>query len=109
MLLREIKTNPQACCLDEIPEGKGRFGLDQSNPVPVFGIPSNEVYLKRLSIRGGGSIQWRRVHSIQDSIIEKSIDEYEIFDGNGDAITFIYISPYHLKISNKAPEGFEIR
>ena len=34
--------------LDEMPEGKGEYGLDLSNPIPIKGIPENEVYLKRL-------------------------------------------------------------
>jgi len=36
--------------LDEIPDSYGEFGLDVTNPIPVKGIISNEVYLKRLII-----------------------------------------------------------
>jgi len=48
MFLSEIENNPQACKLDEIPQGTGNFGLDKTNPVPVYGVPENEKYLSEL-------------------------------------------------------------
>lgn len=108
VFLSEIKNNPQACKNDEIPQGTGNFGLDKTNPIPVYGIPENEKYLSKLRLSNGDRIRWRRIKSLEISSISKPIDEYEIFNMNGDTITLLYISPYHLKTSNKAPAGFKI-
>ena len=108
LILSEIKSNPQACNLDELPQGIGKFGLVSTNPIPVYGIPSNEIYLKKLLFKNGERFRWRRVGSMNENIIEKPIDEYELFDLQGDRICFLYISPYHWKTSMKAPEGFKI-
>lgn len=109
LLLREIKSNPQACSLDEIPQGFGEFGLEVTNPIPVYGVPSNEIYLSRLVLRDNSVIRWRRVGSMEVPNIIKPIDKYEIFSQNGDTFGFIYISPYHWKISNKYPNEFKFK
>jgi len=109
LMLEEIANNTQACqTTDEIPNAKGPFGLCPSNPVPVYGVPSNEVYLGRLRMPNGNLIRWRRVGSIRNEDIEKPIDDYEVFDRSGNIIAHIYISPYHWRTSLKAPDGFKI-
>jgi hypothetical protein len=108
IILQDIKTNPQACSVDEIPQGYGKFGLEKTNPIPVYGVPSNETYLTSLRTKNGERLRWRRVGSIEISNIVKPIDEYEIFNAEGNTIAFIYLSPYHWKTSKKAPEGFKI-
>ncbi len=108
MLLAEIRNNPQACKLDEIPQGTGKFGWDKTNPIPVYGVPENEKYLSKLRLSNGDRIRWRRIKSLAISSINNPIDEYEIFNMKGDTIGILYISPYHLKTSSKAPEGFKI-
>jgi len=92
--------------LDEIPGGYGEFGLTKTNPVPVKGIISNEIYLKRLRAPEGNPITWKRLGSTGAPNIEESIDIYEIKNSYGQVISTIYISPYHKRISNKAPRGF---
>lgn len=104
--IKMIISNVQACTLDVIPEGIGRFGLDESNPIPVAGISSNEVYLKKLRARNGNAISWRRKGSLIVPNIEKPVDHYQIFDYKGDFLTECYISPYHWRTSKKAPDGF---
>jgi len=106
LLVQQIKNNPQACSLDEIPQGRGRFGLDPSNPIPVYGIPSNDVYLSRLMLAASTGITWKRLGNVDDQNIHGSIDEYEIMDTRGSVVCHWYISPYHMTISNKCPEGF---
>lgn len=109
MILDEIESNPQACTTeDKIAAGVGPFGLTPSNPVPVFGIPSNEIYLSRLRTQTGQQISWKRIGSLYNETVKKSIDEYEVCDSDGTFITYIYISPYHWRTSQKAPEGFII-
>lgn len=108
-LLNAIKSNPQACNLDKIPQGFGEFGLDQTNPIPVYGIPSNKTYLNSLRSPNGEVLRYRRNGSIKVSNIVKPVDEYEIFNSAGDIIAKLYISPYHWKTSTKAPSGFKIK
>lgn len=108
LLLGEIKKNPQACREDEILQGFGKFGLEPSNPIPVYGVPSNETYLNSLRTLTGERLRWRRIGSLQVENIVSPIDKYEIFNSAGDTICFIYISPYHWRNSKKAPEGFKM-
>lgn len=109
MLIQQIDTNPQACKTDQIPQGEGVFGLTKTNPIPVYGIPENETYLSKLQLSNGGKIRWRRVGSQEIPSISKPIDEYEIFNHKGETVAMIYISPYHFKTSQKAPQGFKIK
>jgi len=107
LVLNEIRTNPQVCNLDEIPHGVGEFGLEITNPIPTYGVPTNEIYLKKLCLQNGNKIRWRRDGSVQTISIAKTIDKYEIFNSDGDTVCFLFICPYHLKISEKAPRGFK--
>ncbi len=97
----------RGCDTDEIPEGHGEFGHESTNPVPVKGIPSSEIYLGRLRWEGA-PVTWRRLGSFGAENIEMPIDGYEILDANSARVAMIYISPYHKTISRKAPKGFTI-
>tara|TARA_A100001015_G_scaffold72901_1_gene80853 strand:- start:956 stop:3349 length:2394 start_codon:yes stop_codon:yes gene_type:complete len=106
MIVMGITTNPEACDQDEIPGAIGEFGLNKTNPVPVYGIASNEIYLKGLNTKFGEKITWTRKGSYLIDEIQKEIDEYLIYNENGKFLTTIYISPYHWKTSKKIPKGF---
>ncbi len=108
-LLNEIKGNPQACKTDEIPQGIGEFGLEKTNPIPTYGIPENEIYLQSLRTLNGEVLRYRRTGSIEVENINKRVDEYEIFNFQGETIAFIYISPYHWTTSKKSPVGFYVK
>lgn len=101
-----IASNSQASNKSFLKEGKGEFGLSKTNPIPVYGIPSNELYLKQLKTNTGGKITWKRKGSINVKGIEKEIDEYLIYDEKGKKIATFFISPYHWKTSKKLPKGF---
>lgn len=94
--------------LDQIPEGVGEFGLMATNPVPVRGLPANELYLARLRTADNKPIRWRRLGSTRAENIEYMIDIYEITDMQGCKISNIYICPYCEKMSTLAPKGFII-
>lgn len=94
------------CDSDEIPTGHGKFGHDITNPIPVRGIPANTVYLSRLRTEDGRPIKWERIGSFHAENIESPIDGYRIFDQTQAQIAVLYISPYHKRISGKAPKGF---
>lgn len=104
--LTEIAQNPQAVATDEIPEGTGRFGLDRTNPIPVYGIAASTIYLSWLYLSNGSKITWKRQGAVMAENINKPVDVYEVFDQQQQPAGKLYISPYHKKISNKVPEGF---
>jgi len=105
-IFKEISSNYQACRTSEIPQGYGEFGLDPTNPIPTFGVPSNEAYLKSLRTTNGDVLNFRRLQSITVQNINKPVDEYEILDYAGQTIAHLYLSPYHWVTSRKTPKGF---
>jgi hypothetical protein len=107
-LLKEIKSNPQACNLDKIPQGFGLFGLEKTNPIPIYGLPENEDYLHSLRTLKGSLVGFRRNGCIEVGNIVKPFDEYEIYNSTGDTIAKLYLSPYHWKTSKKSPRGFKL-
>ncbi len=94
--------------LDEIPNGFGEFGHAVTNPIPVKGIISNKIYLDKLRTKNGEKILYERIASYQSENIKHSIDGYTIYDLNKNQIAILYLSPYHKRVSNKAPRGFII-
>lgn len=108
-LERIIRHNPQACRKNKIPQGYGQFGLDRTNPIPVYGDPEIEVYLSKLRLNNGSKINWKKEENISASNIKQPIQKYQIYKQSGNLITSLYFSPYHLLTSNKAPKGFKIK
>lgn len=104
--LSAMGNNPNGCTSDEIPEGYGEFGLCVTNPIPVRGTQSNEVYLKSLKHCSGKPIKWNRIGSTGAPNIEHPIDFYNVTDMSGATLATIYISPYQNTVSKKAPKGF---
>jgi tetratricopeptide (TPR) repeat protein len=95
---------------DELPIGFGEFGRCMTNPIPVRGIASNEVYLRKLVTKDNKKIKWERIGSQISEVkgIDKPIDIYEVFTEDRKESEILYIFPYNRKTSNKAPEGFKI-
>jgi hypothetical protein len=104
--LNEIRKNPQATKTDIISQGYGEFGLEKSNPIPTFGIPSKTYYLERLRTSDDKIVRYRRTGSIKVENIYNPVDEYELFNTNGETIAFLYFSAYHFETSKKVPYGF---
>lgn len=100
-----VLENPQATDQDEIPGTVGRFGLDPGNPIPIHGVPNSKFYLNKLRQADGQPINFRREGSISHESIVLPIDQYLIFDLEDEELARIYISPYHKKCSEKAPDG----
>lgn len=94
---------------DVIPGAYGEYGLCVTNPIPTRGIPSNETYLKSLSLLSGEPFHWKRIGSFGAPNIENPIDGYEIITDCGENLCTIYISPYQKTISKTAPKGFYIK
>ncbi|MDR0844847.1 MAG: hypothetical protein LBN71_06465 [Tannerella sp.] len=90
---------------DEMPEGFGEFGLEITNPVPVYTIVGNSIYLERLRTMDGIKVTYKRTSTMHAPNIPSIIDEYRIFVHDKE-ITKLYICPFNKKNSNKAPKGF---
>lgn len=94
---------------DVIPGAYGEYGLCATNPIPVRGIPANEVYLSKLALLSGEEFTWQRIGSTGADNIKDPIDMYQITTNDGVDLCSIYISPYQNVISNTAPKGFYIK
>ncbi len=121
--------------LDENPNGVGEFGLEKTNPIPVYGIDNIPAYMDKLryeytSKSGSGTktynpIVFQRTTDSDDSPIgfqkpsespiassstapniKGLIDVYNIYTISGAKLAKIYINCYSLKTSNKVPSGF---
>ncbi|OJJ19029.1 hypothetical protein BKI52_19610 [marine bacterium AO1-C] len=103
-----VKKNPQAVDLDEIPGTTGKFGLEVTNPIPTFGVPGIYLYLHNLHLPDGQATKWERTHAVTASNIATMIDEYKVYDMENNFICNLYLTPYHKKVSEKAPEGFQM-
>ena len=102
------KMGEDGCDLDEIPEGTGEFGLCASNPVPVKGVPASYKYLESLKHITGVKFTYDRRGSTGAPNIKNPIDIYTVKSPDGKELATIYISPYHKRISRKAPKDFYI-
>ena len=98
------ENNEQTTNSDEIPGGFGKFGWDKTNPIPIAGVSNNKYYL--ISLRYNGlPILYNRKGSTRSENILDIIDHYEIYDINNQLLGSIFLCPYHLKNSERAPEG----
>jgi len=120
---------------EQNPSGIGKFGLELSNPIPIYGIDNIPAYMDKLryeyiSISGSGSITYNHVNFIRTSEADNSeigsmkpsedpsassahspnikghIDVYNLYTIGDKKLTKIYVNTYSLKTSNKVPEGF---
>src|SRR5665647_1383030 len=88
---------------DELPNGQGEFGLVPTNPIPCKTIHGCEAYLRSLRTLDGEEILYERSGSTISNISPNPVDIYEVSNKNGRKLAALYISPYHKRISNKAP------
>jgi hypothetical protein len=93
------------CDTDEIPSGLGEFGFDPTNPIPVRGWASNEIYLSGLRAKNGRAVTFKHLGSVKLPNILGHIDEYEISQ-DGQVLCKLYVCPYNKKTSGRPPRGF---
>ncbi len=120
---------------DEDPNGSGEFGMEKTNPIPVYGIDNVPAYMDKLryeftSKSGSGTktynpvIYLRTSDSDNSSIgskkpkadpiassttspnISGNIDVYNLYSMGGEKLSKIYVNSYSLKVSDKVPKGF---
>jgi hypothetical protein len=119
--------------LDENPSGKGEFGLEVSNPIPIYGVENIPAYMDKLRYEYTGSsgttigceIDFvRTTDADQSSVGSKKpttkpsasstsspninghIDVYNLYSIDGEKLAKIYVNCYSLKTSDKVPDGF---
>jgi hypothetical protein len=92
--------------LDEIPNGKGEFGLEVTNPVPADGVPLSELYFRFLLTPVNERPQFKRVGSWETPQFGGPTDGYDLFDSKGTFLARIYVNAYAGGTSEKAPKGF---
>jgi hypothetical protein len=127
-----IGENPLATKLDVIPEGIGEFGIEKSNPIPIYGIDNIENYFSKLryndesgkwlpitylrtnendqsKLGSSKPIEEGLSYSTSAENIGENIDVYNIYTFDGKhKLAMLFIHCYHWKSSNKAPIGFNL-
>ena len=101
------KLNEGGTNQDVIPNGYGKFGYEETNPIPVNTVVGSMAYLSSLRNSEGKKVQYERIGSTSAPNIDKPIDMYEI-SIDGIQIATLYISPYQKKNSERPPEGFKL-
>ena len=129
-----VSTNPNACKKDQIPTGIGEFGLEKTNPIPVYGIDKVGFYMSKLRYKYTSKsgtvvyypVQFKRTNEFDNSPIGSPmseadskqsscsvenignyIDSYNIYSFDGSRkLCMVFIHSYHLKTSDAVPSGF---
>ena len=120
---------------DENPKGTGEFGLEKTNPIPVYGIDNVPAYMDKLryeytSKSGSGTKTYNPVIYVRTSDsdtsaigsnkpetdplasattspnISENIDVYNLYSMGGKKLAKIYVNSYSLRVSDKVPKGF---
>jgi hypothetical protein len=104
-LQKEMISKMKSTNQDEIPWGEGTFGYDATNPIPTSTNFGSINYLSRLQTLEHKKVRYNRVGSITVDNIDMPVDIYEIADDSG-IICRLYLSMYHKKNSQKAPDNF---
>jgi len=90
---------------DEIPEARGRFGYDITNPVPVKLVHGEIEYLSGLKCDCGALFQFNRKGSFGMTVDGHIIDGYKLVCLTGKHRITLYMDMYHEGPSRLLPEG----
>lgn len=93
---------------DEMPNGRGDFGMVPSNPIPCKTVFGSTSYLGRLRTPDGTKVVYERAGSVASGVSPHPVDAYEVSHPNGPKLATLFISPYQKRISGKAPRGFKL-
>jgi hypothetical protein len=94
--------------LDEMPNGRGEFGMTPSNPIPCKTVFGSTAYLGRLRTADGTKVVYERAGSVDSDVSPHPVDAYEVSHPNGQKLATLFMSPYQKRISGKAPRGFKL-
>lgn len=93
---------------DHLPQGRGPFGTNFNNPIPVNGKLGTFKYLNKLYVEEG-SLFYHRLGSLGSDVTDYPIDAYEIVTWNGKWWDILFFDIYHPRRSNLAPEHYFLR
>lgn len=93
---------------DELPNREGEFGMSASNPIPCKTVFGSTAYLGCLRTLDGAKVAYERISSVASELSPHPVDAYEISQLDGHRLATLFISPYHKRISGKAPRGFQL-
>jgi hypothetical protein len=101
-----LQTFPEG--LEQLPEAHGRFGYDQTNPIPVNGVTGERVYLNRLVSKSGAGFLYHRLGSMTSPVSPYPIDAFELLAVDGSQHIVFYFSPYHPRRSRQEPSELRL-
>lgn len=87
---------------DQLPDSRGRFGLEVTNPVPVNGPIGELSYLSKLRTLRGERLLFHRLGS------QGTVDIFEAVDFSGQEWFVLYLDMYHPRKSRLAPTGLSL-
>jgi hypothetical protein len=87
---------------DQLPDSKGRFGLEVTNPIPVNGPIGEVAYLSKLRTSKGERLLFHRIGS------QGTVDIFEAVDFGGQEWFVLYLDMYHPRKSRLSPTGLSI-
>jgi hypothetical protein len=91
---------------DELPHGLGEYGLTATNPILTKTVFGSTAYLGRLRTIENTKVNYQRIGSIASHVSPNPIDVYQVTDASDRTLATLYVSPYHKRISTRAPQGF---
>lgn len=93
---------------NEVPGGKGRFGYDASNPIPVAGIQGEYLYLSRLKTESGERLFYRHNGSCYAANSVNELDRFTMTRADGTVACELYLDKFHVGNSQKVPQGLSL-
>ena len=91
--------------VDTVPNAAGRFGYDQTNPIPVHKQHGELEYLAALRCECGGPFVFHRVGSFGHGPDGHIVDGYDLVCGTRRHRTQLFMDMYHAGPSSLLPEG----
>ena len=88
--------------VDKVPSGRGMFGLEAGNPIPVNGAIGELAYLSKLETSQGERLLFHRIGAIDKT------DVFEAVTFSGSEWYIFFVDMYHPRKSRIAPPGFRI-
>jgi hypothetical protein len=87
---------------DQLPDSRGRFGLEVTNPIPVNGPIGELAYLSKLRTSRGERLLFHRIGS------QGTVDIFEAVDFSGQEWFVLYLDMYHPRKSRLTPTGLSL-
>ncbi len=89
---------------DQFQNGRGEFGKNPNNPIPVNGPVGEIIYLSRLRTGTGIPLMFQRIGSLEAEV--GIVDRYQVLSIDGKVNTLLYLSLVHPRKSTRAPENY---